>query len=50
MQKERDDMDTLEKELEECWKEAANTKPLSDEELDAIIKDVRRSIRKVVEQ
>jgi len=31
--------------LERCWEEAKGAEPLSDEELDKIIKEVRREIR-----
>jgi len=30
--------------LERCWEEAKGAEPLSDEELDKIIKEVRREI------
>ncbi|MGG1250557.1 hypothetical protein [Brevibacillus agri] len=49
MQKERRKMDwkeSLQKEFEACQREYADASPLSDEELDRIIKDIRRSIRK----
>ena len=45
MEKERKGMDSLQKELEACRREYADAPRLSEEELDRIIKEVRRSIR-----
>ena len=38
-------MDSLQKEFEACRREYADAPPLSDEELNRIIKEIRRSIR-----
>ena len=35
----------IDKELEECWKEYENAPPLSEEELDRMIKDYRQMYR-----
>lgn len=45
MKEEKKMLEQLDKEIEMCWKEYADAPKLSDEEIDRIVKEVRRSIK-----